>query len=229
MDLSKLTKEEINNIPTVHVFINVHQVYEGDLGYYFRLMLTKARNLYNLYHNARHMLHVVWLCYVALIYYVQKGMAIDLRTARNMLIAAIFHDWDHSGRTGRDDLELARAIGAMRQFLHPSDQAWVDEIEAMMRGTQFPYVVDVKDLTLCGKILRDADKSQALTNAWIQQIALGLSQEMGITALAMLKGQEAFLSSIEFGSEWAKDRFPPELIKGKIAEANLMVAMLEAA
>ena len=48
---------------------NEENLYEGNLIYYFRVLFFRANNLYNPYHNFRHMSHVLWLCYKACQYY----------------------------------------------------------------------------------------------------------------------------------------------------------------
>jgi 3'5'-cyclic nucleotide phosphodiesterase len=73
---------------------NDERLYEGDLTFYFQVLFFKSSNLYNPYHNLRHTLHVLWLSHKACRYY---RSALSPRRMRNLLIAALFHDFDHPG------------------------------------------------------------------------------------------------------------------------------------
>src|SRR5215471_7864112 len=87
-----LVSEVTGDVPKI--IGNEECLYESDLTEYFRLLFFKSSNLYNPYHNFRHMLHVLWLCHKACRYY-QNRLA--PRQMRNLLITALFHDFDHPG------------------------------------------------------------------------------------------------------------------------------------
>ena len=74
---------------------NDEELYEENLVHYFQVLFFKAGNLTNPYHNLRHTLHVLWLCYKACRYYRDE---LTPRQMRILLIAALFHDFDHPGQ-----------------------------------------------------------------------------------------------------------------------------------
>lgn len=202
-------------------------LYDGDLRYYFKIAFN-AKNVQAPYHNFRHMLHVTMLCTSALEFY--KGTRYELsgREARELLIAGLFHDFDHTGRTGNDDLNIEYALRGLEKHLLLHDQPSIDRIRGMIKGTQFPYVIDASALSLGGKILRDADASQAFSVAWIQQVIFGLAEEMGTTPLQVLQSQKKFLGKIEFHTDWAKFMFKESgQIEEKIREAEDFLEFLE--
>ena len=45
------------------IIANQERLYEGSLTFYFRTWFFMSTNIYNPYHNFRHMLHVLWLCH----------------------------------------------------------------------------------------------------------------------------------------------------------------------
>ena len=202
---------------------NVSGVYEGNLGYYFRITMNHATNLKHPYHNFRHVFHVMWLCYAACLFYRKE---LSPREMRNLLIAAIFHDFNHPGRTGNDDFNIEVAVLALRTYAAEEDRPHLSDIEALIRPTEFPYKVDISSLSLSGQILRDADASQALSVAWVQQIVFGLSSEMSVGPVKVLEMQEGFLRGVKFGTEWARETFPPEMIEEKIAEAKAYLSII---
>lgn len=199
-------------------------LYVGDLVHYFKVVFNVAQNTFGPYHNFRHMLHVTVLCHMACEYYRDQ---LSPRMMRNLLIAALFHDFDHSTMMGNDDLNIARAVRALDKHLLPEDRHCREDIVSLIAATEYPYKVDAKDLPLSGLIIRDADMSQGLSVAWIQQIVFGLAEEWRKTPIEVLKGQEAFLSSLRFHTEWGQAMFPQHIIDEKRAEARELVALLQ--
>src|SRR3990167_8676608 len=100
---------------------NSDNLYEGNLREYFRIIFTQAKNIYNPYHNLRHMTHVMWLCYQACIFYRNK---MSSREMRNLLIASLFHDFDHSGVAGNDKLNIEKSLNGLKKYLLPEDEEY---------------------------------------------------------------------------------------------------------
>lgn len=209
---------------TANIIGNKGGLYEGNLAHYFKAIMEYANNLANPYHNFRHMFHVLWLCSVACEYY---SIKISKRDVRNLFIAAMFHDFDHSGKSGNDDLNIELAIRGLRKHILPEDKPYLLEIEGLIRITEYPHKESGDQLTLTGQILQDADLGQALADVWIQQVVISLSEEWGVTPKAVLEMQEKFLGELRFSSEWAKHQFPPEVIRAKIEEVRSLLAFLQ--
>jgi hypothetical protein len=208
---------------------NEERLYEWDLTYYFGILFFKSTNLRNPYHNFRHMLHVLWLCHKACRYYQNE---LTPRRMRNLLIAALFHDFDHPGHPhpGEDDpdrINIPIAIAGLRQYILPADRPFLAEIEALIEATHYPYKIGSDKLDLLGRIIRDADLAQALTSVWIQQVVIGLAQEWGMQPLEVLRGQASFLAGLSFHTCWARQLFPQELIRTKTEEAEALLQLLE--
>lgn len=211
-----------SNISIVDIIQNTEGRYKGDLKHYFRVLYKHASNLHNPYHNLRHMLHVMWESYDGAKYH-----HLDAYDTRNILIAAIFHDFNHSGKmAGNDDLEIEASVRAMKRFLLPEDSGREKGIEDLIRSTQFPYQDTSPELPIRKRILRDADMSQSLSTAWIQQTLIGLPREMGMDAINFLKTQESFLKGIMFQTTWGKRKFK-KLITSKVNEVNAYLDFLE--
>lgn len=203
---------------------NDRTLYEGNLIDYFRVVFFQAQNLNHPYHNFRHMMHVAWLCYQACLFY---GDRLTPRQMRNILIAAMFHDFDHSGLMGNDDLNIERAIRGLRKHIVPEDKPFEDEIIEMIRGTEFPYKIPSDQLSFGAKILRDSDISQAFSVAWVQQVIFGLAAEWHKQPIEVLRTQGAFHRSIKYSTDWARETFTQEEIERKIAEADELLNILE--
>jgi len=217
---------ETGDIP--EIIGNDRGLYEGDLAAYFRALIFHATNLVRPYHNLRHMLHVTWLCYQAAEFYRDR---MTPRQIRNLLIAALFHDFDHPGHPhpGVDDpdgINIRRAIAALRRHIALEDRPFLPTIGALIEATHYPYIVAGEPLDLSGQIIRDADLAQALSPIWIQQVVIGLAREQRVSPLDILKMQPAFLAALSFNTEWARERFPARLVAAKIAEAERLLALL---
>jgi hypothetical protein len=217
---------ETGDIP--EIIGNDRGLYEGDLTGYFRTLIFHATNLARPYHNLRHMLHVTWLCYQAAEFYRDRFTP---RQIRNLLIAALFHDFDHPGHPhpradDPDGINIGRAIAALRRHIAPEDRPFLPTIEALIEATHYPYAVAGEQLDLSGQIIRDADLAQSLSTVWIQQVIIGLARERRVSPLEVLKTQPAFLAALSFNTEWARERFPARLVAAKIAEAERLLALL---
>ncbi|MEK7464174.1 MAG: hypothetical protein AAB617_00120 [Patescibacteria group bacterium] len=218
----KTTIGIIGSIPSI--VKNDGGLYEGDLRSYFRAVFHHAKNLTHPYHNFRYVCHVMWLCYQACIYYIDK---LTPRQMRNLLIAGLFHDFNHTGEGGLDSVNIARALEGLREHLAPEDVDHFEDIAAIIRWTEFPYKTPSEEIGLLGQIVRDADRSQAMSTAWIQQVIIGLSEEWHRSRFEVLKMQEGFHASLKFTTDWAKEMFTQNDIDAKIAEARELVAILE--
>jgi hypothetical protein len=149
-----------------------------------------------------------------------------------LLIAALFHDFDHPGHPhpGEQDpdrINIRIAIAGLRRHITADDRASLREIEALIEATHYPYRTAGEELDLLGKILRDADLAQVLSPVWIQQVVIGLAGERGVKPIEVLKAQAPFLDTLSFHTRWARQMFPQELIKAKIGEAEKLVRLLE--
>lgn len=211
------------SLPTI--IRNDAQVYQGDLVYYFQVLFNQAQNLTHPYHNFRHMCHVLWLCHTACLFYRD---AMSPQEMRDLLIGALFHDFDHSGLMGDDYINIQRAVKGLHMHILTIDLPRFAHIAVdLIEATEYPYTISPEKLGLEGKILRDADMSQAFSVAWIQQVVFGLALEWKKKPIDVLKMQRPFLSNLSFHTVWAKQQFPQCEIAGKIDEAQQLIELLE--
>lgn len=203
---------------------NDEGLYEGDLTHYFRHVFYHATNLRLPYHNFRHLTHVLTTCHSASRYYRDR---LTGREIRNLLVAALFHDFDHRGILSDDDLNIERAIRGLDGCLLAEDEPYRDDIVAIIRATEYPHKESAAGLTLSEMIIRDADVLQAFSPAWIQQIIFGLGTEQREGAIGMLRLQVPYLEGLELYTEWAKEAYPRKVIEEKLAEVRAVLKCLE--
>jgi len=182
------------------IILNVNKRYQGDLVHYFN-HVCEAPNFHMPYHNFRHLCHVLWEVYDA-----AMQMGLDPVETRILLIAALMHDYDHTGMKGEDAINIERAIRALDQIALEEDRKYLIEIRAMVRATQYPYTDEV--FTPNQLLLRDADQSQTFSLVWMQSLG-GLGQEMGISFRKILEMQRPFMENIKFHTLWGQNKFVP--------------------
>jgi HD superfamily phosphodiesterase len=211
--------EQTKNI--IQIITNKDNKYPGNLEHCFRVV-WQATNVMLPYHNMRHMLHVMWNTYNGAMFYKIGG-----RTLRNMLIAALFHDFGHTGNTVDDSINIAIAIAGLEHNLLPEDVPYRSEITSYIKATEMPSsTIDNAEENLPKLILRDADLSYTLEDVWIQPVNFGLNFEMGISTEKILKFQETFLTKIlVLSTDWAKQKYSQK-IKDRVEEANEMIKVL---
>ncbi len=171
--------------------------------YLKQLILNNSGNN-NPYHNFHHSLTII-----KNIYFICKDLKIDEYHTRLMIIAGLFHDFNHSGGKEKDDSKnIEEAIKAFRKY--SSEESIPDEkfVESIIEVTRYPYI-KTEGLTIYEKIIRDDDLLQGCETNFIQQILFGLGKEMNnVDKLTIdgLNGQIKFMENTNFHTEWAKKK-----------------------
>lgn len=207
------------------VFNNTHGYYEGNLHHYARIVFS-APNIHHGYHGLRHMLHVTWVCYQACDYYIRLGK-MTKREARNLLIAAIFHDYAHCGKSGNDKFNIEIAVEAMANRVALQEDGYIAEIATIIRATQFPHADLGQSITLLQAVIRDADMSQAFGVTWIGDICAGFGSELGKTPVEMLEQQRKFLEHLHFSSDFGHVFFGQAAVDAKEEETLELLKILD--
>ena len=212
------------NLP--EIITNAEGLYAGDLRHYFKILFHSAQNVRHPYHNWRHMTHVMVMAYFACKYHQDELTPLLIR---KILIAALFHDFDHSGMIGHDDLNIERALRALDTHLLPEDRVDQSEIAGLIKITEFPYKRPSLGLSLRARILRDADMAQVFSLAWMQQVIFGFASEWRKEPLDVLRLQIPFLGSTSFHTAWGQAQYPSAVIEEKIAEVKELLELLDIA
>jgi len=182
---------------------------EYNLDYYLNCLINYNNGNNNPYHNFYHTITVV-----KNIYSISNSMKIDENIIRLLLIAGIFHDFDHSGGKFPDDYNITNAIIKFNQFTKESKED-NEFIESIIKCTQFPYNKE-KDVSLTDyqKIIRDADVIQWLEDNYLQQVVFGLNKEFtteDVISIKQLEGQIGFMRSIKIFTEYAQIKVNEQL------------------
>ncbi len=178
------------------------------------------------YHNLFHTLVVADSC---LAIYEDKKFENEV-VLNSLICAALFHDFNHSQGKEKDDVNVQVALNVFLEWY----KSEIDNLAiisssivlSVIKATQYPYIIDSKDLTETQKIIRDADFCQLLQTNRIQQVYVGLASEMRVDFRNFLEGELAFIETIQPHTDWFRSRWEqakPEIIK----EVNILLNCYE--
>lgn len=153
------------------------------------------------YHNLNHLLTVLKYCYIGAI----EESIINEKELRELLLTAIFHDFNHSGGKKTDDVNIKISKKAIKEFVESENiDVDIDSVNEILDATQYPYIIEGSSLNIRQSIIRDADLMQVFEYNWIHQNIAGLSSELKMNFLDFVKPQRKFLDSTEFNTKWGK-------------------------
>lgn len=156
------------------------------------------------YHNFNHLLTVVRYVYDACEFYTfPVTHNLNEKDKLEILMAALFHDVNHSGGKETDEVNVYKAKKTFHYFVRTLNiDIDKDEVCKIIDATQYPYIIEPKNMSFKQQIIRDADLMQVFEYNWIQQNMMGLCSEMNITMDKMIPGQKNFLMNAQFNTSW---------------------------
>jgi hemerythrin len=168
------------------------------------------------YHNLNHT-----LCVIKNVYYLANQEDLNNKEIKNLVLAAIYHDFNHSQGEKKDDENIKEAIKALKKYVEGD----TTDIEELIKATQYPYVIEDKDLSDSQKVLKDADVMQIFEDNFIQQVIYGLSTELKMSVKDFLPIQIKFLDNLKYYTKAAQ-----EISKSRLStikdETNFLIDLL---
>lgn len=158
-----------------------------DWEYYVNQLLNN-KNYNTLYHNTEHCLKVA---NKAIDIIVRDEEAVEVPSAKKIILAAMFHDYGHlNDRKYHDSENLKVAKGFFKQISKESEDD-TNEILTIMDATQYPYLE--LDLSFGQKIIRDADMFYFMwEDNWFRNFLrgniVGLSEEWKDDSVEFFQG-----------------------------------------
>lgn len=190
----------MNDLPNLYRIIDQYNL---DSAYSYVLQKNPSNNLP--YHNFGHLENVTLFAYIGC---VQAGLSFG--EIRNILLAALFHDFNHSGGKLKDIENINLAKTGLSEFLSEENDTdiKVEFVNFLIDITEYPYTIESSKLTIHQKILRDADILQSFfLNNYMQDVVLGLAKELNKTPKEAIETQFNFLSNLSFSTDYANTLF----------------------
>jgi len=171
----------------------------------------------NPYHSFEHAANVFLHCVEGIEYH-----DVPEKEATNLLLSALFHDFNHSGGEFKDDTNISNAKMGVEEWAKDENdnRIDVDMINSFIEITEFPYKVESNSLNLPQQILRDSDMGSIFTDNWFQTIMLGLSEETGVGYEAFIEQQKNFMENMKPNTAWFQKTKMP-LLQEKIDDLNM--------
>ena len=181
------------------------------LGEGLNYIIKNSNSNYAPYHNLNHNITVSLFSY-----YLGKSEKLNEIDFSELLIASLFHDFNHSAGKKNDSNNINEAKKGISEFLkeYPIENVSLGKINKILDATEFPYKIKNEDLNIQQKIIRDADLCQLFESNRLQSNFLGLQKEAGITLEEQIKRQEVFYKNLNFNTEMGKklgERFKKEI------------------
>ncbi len=199
-EIKKILRESVSTDTNELSILEIIDKYES-LKKALKFVILTNKSNYAPYHNLNHLLTVTKYTYGAL---KNMDMLKDDKTEA-LLLAALLHDYNHSMGAKKDVYNISEAKKGVKKFITDEGiKLDVDFIESMIDATQYPYVIEDKDLNIYQKIIRDADMCQIFEYDWLKQNILGLVNELKTTVVEFLPNQRKFLESLSFLTDYGK-------------------------
>ena len=186
---------------------------------YLKILIEENSSNNLPYHNFYHILCVMYHAFL-----ISKSLGHSNKETKNLLIAAIFHDFDHSGGKLKDSENVKNAIKAFLKYSEESKEN-TDAVVSIIEATEYPYVIEEKSLTEYQKVIRDADLMQTFKDNYLQQNWIGLASEMNAPLLKALEGSEKFWQSVKFHTQFAKDT-AEKIMPGRYEDVKYLINLL---
>lgn len=182
------------------IFVRLRLEHEVDL-----ITSTKNHGNQHPYHNGAHCLNVAKRCFEAATFY-----DLGYSSIRALLLAALFHDFGHTGGRLDDSENIKNALFGLSVHA-PSSGIDKQFVTQLIRITEFPFKYE--PLLIEEKILRDADLLTIAQPDWYSVLIHGLRHEISVakgiqvTELEMMEGQIKFMDSAKFYTNWGQQQY----------------------
>lgn len=169
----------------------------SDIFYSAKTYILENNLVENDYHNNEHMINVFNNAMLLFDYYKDEFGLYDKLI---LGLAALFHDFNHSGGKLKDSENIELALASLKEFLSSFDKSDLyDDIKNIIVATEFPHL-DI-DLDPLQKIIRDADTMGGIIDGW-QSVVKNLASEYNKTLEEFIPTQIKFLNSVKFNTDY---------------------------
>ena len=161
--------------------------------------ISKHNKTENAYHNNKHMIDVFNNSMTLFDEY-QEEYELTENDKLNLGLAALFHDFNHSGGKLKDIENIELALTALKEYLDSTNKPELyDDIKHIIIATEFPH----KDINtdILQKIIRDADTMGGITEDYIS-IVKSLAKEYNKTLQEFIPTQIKFLDTVKFNTDY---------------------------
>ena len=212
--MSKEMREQIERVKNWKQFLNESKEFsEKEIDTIFnnaKQYVSENNKTENHYHNNKHILDVF---NNSMMLFDEYKKEYELKPTDKLCLglAALFHDYNHSGGKLKDDENIEIALGELKTYLNIINKSDLyNGIKKIIIATEFPHK-DV-DLDILQKIIRDADTMGGITEGWIY-VVKSLAKEYNKELKDFVPNQIKFIENAKFNTDYCN-----ELLKDKKEE-----------
>jgi hypothetical protein len=186
-------------------FMNITDGEIDNIFYQAKTYILENNLVENDYHNNEHMINVFDNAMILFNHYKDELIPYHKLV---LGLAALFHDFNHSGGKLKDSENIELALVALKEFLVTrinfsrvtiNKSELYDDIENIIIATEFPHL-DI-DLDILQKIIRDADTMGGIIDGW-KSVVANLASEYNKTLEEFIPTQIKFLDTIKFNTDY---------------------------
>ena len=156
----------------------------------------------NDYHNNEHMINVFNNAMILFNHY-KDEYKLPPYFKLCLGLAALFHDFNHSGGKLKDSENIELALVALKEFLLTINKSDLyDDIKNIIIATEFPHL-DI-DLDILQKIIRDADTMGGVIEGW-KSVVTNLASEYNKSLEEFIPTQIKFLDTVKFNTDYCNE------------------------
>lgn len=134
--------------------------------------------------------------------YLAKKEQVYFDKRMSLYLAALFHDFGHSGGKLSDTENIKIAKKGFREFAKQENLGGGMRlaVEQIIDATEYPYNLNIphSKASKLQKIIRDADMMQQYERNWVSKSTLGLAREGGLDPKEFIPYQRRFLEELKF-------------------------------
>ena len=170
----------------------------SDIFYSAKTYILEKNLVENDYHNNEHMINVFNNAMMLFNHY-KDEYGLSPYDKLTLGLAALFHDFNHSGGKLKDSENIELALSSLKEFLDINKLDLYSDIKNIIIATECPHL-DI-DLDPLQKIIRDADTMGGIIDGW-QSVVKNLASEYNKTLEEFIPTQIKFLNSVKFNTDY---------------------------
>jgi predicted metal-dependent HD superfamily phosphohydrolase len=201
--MSKQIREQIEKVKNWKLLLNESKDFsEKEIDIIFnntKKYISENNKIDNHYHNNKHILDVFNNSMMLFNEY-KKEYKLKPINKLCLGLAALFHDYNHSGGKLKDDENIEVALEELKKYLKIINKSDLfNNIKKIIIVTEYPHK-DL-DLDILEKIIRDADTMGGIVDDWIS-VVKSLAKEYNKELKDFIPIQIKFIENVKYNTDY---------------------------
>lgn len=147
----------------------------------------------------------------------------DVNYKLELYIAALFHDYAHSGGVLTDDKNIINALEGLYLFHQANPYFDLSITTEIIKATEYPYSIKDEDIKLFEqRLIRDADMCYLFDDLSVVKLYYGLRVEFKKDLNEFYNNQYNFLNNVQFYNEYYNNLWNTSVKDIRLKELQLL-------